>query len=1103
MPAGQIIGRVSVKVLPDTDDFRRDAQKQLDRIEKQLKIKVAVKIDTTGLQRDLLTQIKEINAKNKTTDARKVRFYSTISTAGMNKAINDAVRELQARATGKTIKFRADDVEVTGDIKLELDQANLDKIKHDLEHWRDKVSPLKVEVKLDIANGAGAAVSARLQVLTRPRTVPIMPELDNTSVTKVATALAALSGARVLTNIFEDLGNMIKNLDKSVPVIGSLALAIAGLAGWGLTAASNLFALSSSLAQIGPAALLLPGLLGGIAVGVGTMIAAFKDFNKVLPEVKGQLSKLQDVISKNFWDKAAAPIRAMVDELLPAFTAGVAKTATQLGGFFAGLATGLKGALSPALTQMFADLSDSITIATTGTGAFANIIAVLGKVGTSYLPELAQWFVNISTRFSDFLTAAETDGRLQGWIDVALQNLKDLGSVLSNLGGIFAGLGRAAQEAGGSTLGMLADTLQSIHQTVDSPTFQSGLVDTFKAAHAAMSNLATGSGPAVKQLFITLGETLTAVLPQVGTILGTAIGAIANALSQPAVTDGLKLMFSGIQDAVNALAPAMVPLGQALGSLMSLVASFATTLGPLVAGALVPLAMAFQALVPSITPLIGLLGGALLGIIQQLTPVINELVPIVQNAMAMAFQALAAILPPIASIFGQLLTAVAPLVEQLVNALAPILPILAQALSTIMTALSPIISVLLQIVTAILTPLITVLQAVLSAVLPKLGEAIARVADALQPFLQALLAIVNFIMPILVPVITFLVNILANSLVAAINGVGLVLEGLKEVFVGIWNYIKGFFEVWWGLFEGIFTGNWDTFKQGFSDLWDGILGFLKGIWDVILGALEFFLNIGILGTAKKALVLIKDGFVAGWTLIKTVVVDLWESLGSRFTSFMTTLKNTPGAFLSEIKALFKGAWDDIKAAVIVAWDGIKNGVSQGITAVVDFVTGLPGQIISVFAGAGQWLLDIGRKIIDGLINGIKEKIGKVKDTLKGLTDMLPDWKGPESLDRVLLKDAGRLIIDGFIDGLESRYDAVRKSLKGLTEDVAGTEFDSPTIGQINTARRASNASARALAGLSTEGGVTKVLNYYAAPGSSLGSEEDLFAAVSRGRMAGW
>ncbi|MFD7738060.1 hypothetical protein [Kitasatospora sp. NPDC059800] len=1074
-----------MRVLPDTDDFRAKAQVQLDRIEKQLKVTVAAKIDTAGLQRDLLTQIREINARNKTTDARKVRFYTAISTTGMSRAVQQAARDLQQLARDKQITFRADDVEVTGDIKLELDQANLDKIKRDLEHWRDKISPLKVEVKLDIANGTGAAVSARLQVLTRPRTVPILPELDNGAVARVATALAALSGARVLNSMFERLTDTLKNLDRTVPVIGSLALAIAGLAGWGISAASNLAALSASLAQIGAASLLLPGLLGGMAVGLGVTVAAFKDFNKVLPEVKGQLSGLQDTISSAFWAKAAQPIRELVDGLLPKFTAGVAKTADQLGGFFAGFATALQGSLDPALDQMFVDLAGSIDIATGGTAAFANIIAVLGKVGTSYLPALAGWFVSISERFSAFLTASEGDGRLKGWIDGGIQSLKDLGSVLAHTGGILAGVARAAEAAGGSSLGMLADTLARIHATVDSPGFQAGLTGVFRAAHEAMSQIATQSGPAVKQFFTEFAALAETILPQVGQTIGTALGAVASALAQPAVTQGVTAMFSGLQAAVSALAPAMAPAGQALGALMQVIGAFAAMLGPLVAAALVPLSGAFSALAPAVIPIIGLLGGALTGAIQQLAPYIAQLVPIVGELLGGAFQALSAVLPVASALFGQILAAVAPLIEQFASGLGPILAVVAQAWVTIMTALQPVIAVLLQLLTAILTPLIGVFQSIIADCLPPLAEAFAGLAEATKPLLEALLGIVNFLMPVLAPAIEFVAKVLVDVLITAINAVENIFRGTVDVIMGIWN-----------IFAGLFTGDW-------GQMWEGVKQLFLGIWELIKGAFEAALVIGMGGILKGGMALIKGGWEAAWGAIKAFGEGIWNAIKGGGQFFISGLKGFIDDGLQWIKSLWESAWNGIGNFCSTAWGRIGEAVKSGVSTAVETIKSLPGKAVEALGNIGSTLLDAGKKLIEGLINGIKSKFDSVKSTLSDLTSKLTDWKGPEPVDRVLLTGAGQTVIDGFIRGLESRYGAVRQSLKGLTEDVADTEFHSPTIGQLRAARGVYASTASAFARSSTGSGVTKVLNYYAAPGTSLSSEEDLFAASGRARMVGW
>jgi phage-related protein len=1057
-----VIGRVSVKVLPDTSDFRREAEKALNKIEKTLKLTVATKVDMSGASREFLEELRKINQRNRNMDSRKIRFHTMISTDGMVQAVSVARRRLQEKADQQKIKFKVDGAEVTGAIHLELDRTAADKAAHDLKDWADNHSPIKIKVEPDWSSTGAAITSARMAVLTRPRTVSIIPDLNNAAVAKVGAALAALSGARVVSEMFEHLGNTIRNLDKSVPIIGSLATAMAGLAGFGLTAASNLFALSSSLAQIGPAALLLPGLFGGLAVGLGASFAAFKDFNKVLPEVKTQLSALQDTISKNFWDKAKAPIKDLVDGLLPKLSAGFAKTSTQLGGFFGGLATGLKGALDPALNQMFTDLSQSIQIMTGHTGSLANIIATLGKVGTSYLPELASWFGNLTDRFSTFLTKSEGNGKLAEWIDLAIQNLKELGGVISNLFGIFAGLGRAAQQAGGSTLAMLNDTLKGIHDTVDSPAFQSGLVDVFKAAHTAMSTIASTSGPAVKNLFLELGKLLTSVLPQVGQIIGTALSAVASALSQPAVTTGIKAVFDGILVAVNALAPAMGPVGQALGALMQVVGTMLKAFGPLIAAVLTPLATAFAQLAPMIQPVITMLSGALLQAVQMIAPLIMQLVPVIGSALTGAFaslsgilpsimtamgqmlqavvplvgiliSALAPILPIIAQLFTQIYTAVAPLIVALASALAPILPVLSAALQVVLSALQPIIATALQIVTAVIAPLLPMLSEIIQSVLPPLADAIKRVFEAIQPVLDALLAVVNFLMPILVPILSFIIGILADSLVSAVNAVALVIEGLVEVFKGAWDIIVGVLKFAWGLIVAIFTGNTDMLKEGWNQFWSGLWSFVKGIWDTILGAFSFFLNVGILGTAGKVLKSIGAAFKAGWAVVKGLGEAAWGAIKGGFSGFGSTLAGIGRSLMSGIGSLMRSGWESVKGISTSAWSSLKSSVSSGLSSCMTVLRGLPGQAKSALGSMGSVLIGAGKALISGLISGISSMFGSVKSKLGDLTSKLTDWKGPLPKDKILLYNAGVVIIKGLVKGLESQFDNVKKSLNGLTD----------------------------------------------------------------------
>ncbi|MGP3686246.1 hypothetical protein ACTVZO_16325 [Streptomyces sp. IBSNAI002] len=1172
-----IVGRIAVKVMPDTSGFKEDLKKKLEKIEHDLAITIRTKADATGARKDVLEAVRAINADNKKTDTRKIRFYTKLDLAGMSGEVTRAVREYQARANQHRITFSATgrqvvqearrtqrqaqaelsdlrigvnldnqgsvlaaigrvkaalvaigetDIDIDldegslnaaidmfeerldeiGHIKLQVDQesessvkaavaaidrelqrlaetelkVSLDrdsleeakrnlvaesraaalqaageiqdqldgilirpkldeqkvaqvkrqleaafeqmrtlraqltpeldalatqKVKRDIDDLQDRIDGLKAEIEPELSRTGVMATIAHMAVLTRDRFVDLIPRVKLSAAATAAAMLQALSGARVLGDMFERLGRMVRNLDKSAPMIGTLATAIAGLAGWGITAASNLFTMSASLAQIGATSLALPGILGGMAIGIGATVAAFKDFNKVLPGVKGQLASLQDLISEKFWAEAKKPIKELIDTVMPELTAGFKTTSTQLGQFFGGFADSLKSSLAPALGGMFGDLSKSIDIATTGTGAFANIIKVLGEVGAGYLPQLAQWFVDVATKASNWLNTKGESG-LREEIDAGVQALKDLGGVLMETGGIFAGISRAATEAGGSTLGMIRQTLAGVHEAVDSSSVQAKLVGLFTAAHDAMSNMAAQGGAEVKAFFGQFVGLLTEILPQVGTILGTAVGAIAGALNQPEVFAGVYALFNGIQTAVNALAPAMAPLGVAFGAILTLVSSFLAMLGPLVAAVLTPLSQAFTMLVPAIEPLIGLLGEGLMGIVAALAPLIMTVVE-----------------------------ACVPLIEALVAGLAPVIPLISEALAAMSAALQPVIEILMQILTAAILPLIPVVQSLAAEYLPLISEAFSAVMEAIQPFLNALLQVVNFLMPILAPAIEFIAGILLGSLVGAINGVADVFTGLWNVFKGVWDMIVGYFKFVIGFFVGSITGDWSMFQDGLKQIWNGIKSFLSGLWDTIKGLFMIFMNIGILGVGKKILTGINTLWDNIWNGLKTSATGLWGSIRANFSSFMTALKETPGAALRSIQKFFSDTWTNIKSAAGEAWEAVKRIFSQKVDDCVRSVRDLPKNVKEIFGDAKNLLMDAGRKIISGLIDGLKSMFGSVKSTLGDLTSKLTDWKGPAPKDAVLLYDAGRLIIQGLIKGLESQYDKVKQSLNELTAKI--------------------------------------------------------------------
>ncbi|GLZ81412.1 hypothetical protein Afil01_62190 [Actinorhabdospora filicis] len=958
---------------------------------------IAVTLDDASLAtaRQRLQQALDVQAHAKL-DAARVE----LTALRVEVARNPVVVPVGAKADDASIRRATRQIEthleaiqrLRATITWEMDPLSRRHAERQIEDLQDKIKDLRGEIKPDVSQPWAAKVTATLMYLARPRSVDFKPNVSQVAMSKVVAAFAALSGARVAGDWVKSLGESLMRLDRSAPIIGTIAAAIAGVGAWALSAASNLASLSASLASIAPAALVIPGILAGAAIAGGVLAAAFKDFGTVLPDVKSAFSSLQNTISTAFWAQAAAPIREMATTLLPGFRAGLQQTATQLGGLFGDLAVHLGTALGPALPGMFADLSSSIDIARGGTSALANIIAILGQVGAGYLPKLSAWFVDLGVRFSEFLTGASEDGRLKTWIDTAMTALSDLGRVLGGVGKTLLAIGTAATAAGGTQLATLADAINAIGDALNSTTGQAHLIGVLSAAHDAMNRISSIAGPSVIAFFESLSTAVQAILPVVGDTLGTALAAVATGLKSLVDSGGLQALFAGLQSGVSALAPALGPVGAALGSLGPIIGSLLAALGPLLGA---------------------ILGdGGLSTALGSLTGPVNALIAPLGSALLTALQAVMPLVAQLAALAGGLLTAVLPLAVAL-----------------------------LDLGVSIIQPLAEMIMGIVSEAMPGLQEAFSQLSASAQPLIEMLGVIASTLIDVLGPAIGVLVGGALDGLIIALSGLGQVFEGAFGVIMGIWN-------AW----SAIFRGDWDAAWEGVKQAW-------AGLWSAVLGLLQVSLGF-ILGGLKKGLGLAVD--VVVWAAQKW-----WE--------------------------IFSGFWSMIGGFIAGCWTDAVEAISTGVGNAVTWVRKLPEKAKEALVNIGTALLEAGKSLIQGFIDGLTSMFGTVKDKLSGLTDSLTSWKGPPSRDATLLTGAGRLIIDGLIIGMESRYGAVRQSLRGLTSDIAALDPVSPGIA---TGRLPGQFDA-ALSG----GG--RVFNYYAAPGNSLSSEEELFDAVGRSRMVGW
>lgn len=999
MPGDNIIGRVSVKVVPDTSKFREELKAELT---KELRgftqeVKVTVDLDAASVQKlktDARRAVREAQAAAGDIKVKVELDFDRNLLQNALDSIDDRtvnvrvdVDDLELRALverldlldDRSVRVRVDTADAQQDLDdLTRELADLQRnpttvllrlndtaARRDIRDFRTDVDPIRVDVRTEYNNAAGAATSSRLAVLARPREAEIIPTINQAAYARVSAALAALSGARVLGDTLRSFREFMSEIDRAVPLIGSLSLAVAGLSGFLLSAASNMFALATALAQIGPAVLLVPGIFTGIGIALGTMIAAFKDFNTIFPKFKSRLTELRKLISKNFWDGATEPFRQLIDDMFPRFEAGLGRVATSLGGFFANIADSLREILGPRLGEMFDNLAESIDVAAKYTDSFVSVITKLGLIGSEYLPRLAEFVGRLLERFDAFLGGSGL-GRL---IDNALVAIRTLASAFADFFGIINGIGQAALAAGGSSLGVFADTLNRIHAIVDSPAFQSALTNAFRGAHEMMSAIATVSGPAVKEMFAALGQFLAQLGGEIGVTIGLIVRTIAEFVGSAAVLNGVAALFSGIQVAVAALQPAIAPLAQAFGALGPIMGSLAVAIAQVLTTALVPLSQAFTALAPIITPLIQMLGTAFVSILQTLTPLIAALAPVIGQVLVQAMNALAVVMPPIITAFQTFVNALLPAMAPLMQALAPVIPLIARAFADVLTAVTPLIPLFVQLVATILPPLVQLFLQIVNFVLPFL----VRGFEALRP-----------VIPAVANVISALVTEITKFIPPSDELASRTLPALGQKIADILNWVAQSIPKW-GEFARTIA----------SDVVPKIETFATTLRDKVASALD------AAGLSAEDFRRRVDESLTG------VEQDMTEheSAFDKFKAKLSDPSNPLGAVFLEMKRHFTEVWEylqpkfadlgDAIVRLVEAWKPfapifdelskiLLGGLVDGITSFVDGIAGL----LETIAHGGQGALDFFQGLKALLTGDFSKAIEEFKSSFKNLAQGL-------------------------------------------------------------------------------------------------------------------
>ena len=588
----KLIGAVGLKVRPEAKNFRDEAERDIRRQMRGAdrdgyKYPIKPDVDKQHLRRELNKSrqdlLDSLDNMQKQVDKKKLdlrvntdRFRQDAERVKDTYAAMFKDMERRKKIFGDSDAFRIDTEEFEDDLR---------ELKHRFNRIVEEMDDSEVDVKPVLDESSLRSTWARLKWLTRDRFATIHVKVNKQSMRLAQNAMKAIygmSGARKGVDFIKDFGRYLRDIDKHIPalgMIGTLAVSAVG----GVTALVGSVAhLANEFVRMGGAALALPGIMGGFAVGIGAMIAVLRDFNKELPQVRRDLGKLQDDMSSNFWKQAKIPLMEAWNKAFPHFSKGIKETSTALGNWTAAFADAFTVHFDmSAFDKMFGNLNKSIDIASEGVGDMVRAMSILGQTGSEYLPRLAMWSNDVAKSFADWLDEAQRTGELNRMIDTGIQKLKEFGKLTREAGELVYILGSAAERAGFSGFGEMANGLERFNEKLKTTKGREVLDDIFEGAARLSDGFKRATG-AVGDFVWNSSALLKDLMGIVGDLVGDTFEKMFKAFERPKFQNGLRDFFQGFSDGVNEITARAPEISDLIGSVGTLAGEVAENMGKIV-----------------------------------------------------------------------------------------------------------------------------------------------------------------------------------------------------------------------------------------------------------------------------------------------------------------------------------------------------------------------------------------------------------------------------------------------------------------------------------------------------------------------------------------
>lgn len=952
--------------------------------------------------------------RNRLRDAREQMDHLNASQKILNSPVNIG-KGLLDRLRGDT---KGEPVEIPAEVDLD-DTVAKERLNHLTE---DK------EVTVDADADTGRA-RMKMATLTRPRHVLIMPKLDEGAFVRVATALAALSGARASWDFTKKFTDFIKDMDKNLGELVKLAAVISTLVAGFTSLTSHVFALGRSLVSMIPALYAVPGLVASFGVATWATVNALKKWDDKMKDVNDRFKDLNSRAANKFWDAFEAPMRRLINNLFPAWERGFLNMSEAMGSFFVKAIEGAERYASQGgMDRIFNSMTEGVNSMSRAMAPLTEGLLRFVEIGVSYFPRFGDWFTDMANKFNDWTKTAD----ITTAIDKGVQAMKDLWRAAVETWNILDAISKAATAAGGATLKDFADALGRLHERLETVQSQWILTTLFKGANDAMFEL----GKSFSIIWDALSRTadkVASVMVGISGIVNAFVDLMTRAFSDTRFTDEFVQAIQDVKTGMEGLAPHGSALGAVLGSISSVVGTMAKVFFPLFGTVLEELAPIFQDLGRAAEAVIPVLGTWLKDAIKGIGDVIGPIIKQFSDWVAKNPE-LAATLGIVAVALGGILAVIGPAISGIAGAIGTITALFG-GVGTVVGAFSA--GGALEAVGAAVASAAAPIAIAVAAVLA-LAFAFKYTWDHSEEFRKRIESIGQHIADAAAPLVKFFNDTLKPALEEA------------------WSHIQNAFKK---VGDGI-----QTFMEGVADLADALAPLLKPI---------VWLFTEIFGPILTGLI---DNASRLFEHIFQVVGSVFGAIGEILKTIAAVIRGDFSGALEHLKKAFFNVFDAIANLVgavirgILLWLNTAVGRIAGFAGKIpgmvwNFIKGIPGvlakvpeMIFNIFKRMN--LFNSGHNLIIGFGQGVVKAFNKVKewtwDMLKWLRSLFPfspAKRGPfsRSAPGGYLDTSGSKMMHDWGKGILSQQDFLSDSISTMMEDIkSDIDFDiAPAISTQN------------------------------------------------------